>query len=364
MTTISRRLSTFVLSSSMALCPVASAFAGQSPSASGQGQVAAKPTVQELKALVEKKDVDEAYLRGSLLRPADVPASQRREVADVFLAAARIQGADPVLAFGLVEKSVAFGESFDALVLASDLALILGETGLAGEYLDKAQGRVPKGKRDAADELAIRRGAIALVARDWETAEKAYGSVPGKSPLHGRAAEGLALVKSSREKADREAEEAAHNDLLKRMAKTNDMIDAMPVSEFDLCRAHTLAACESIRACRKVEVNCAFLLDSCPASTRTMDIPRPKLGDCAAALDAVPCDKKEDAVLRLTGSVCRGLGLRTSKELVPTEAGTPDSGKEKDGKSVQTAGTDGKKEIPPELEQTIRQIQGGALDIP
>lgn len=305
----------------------------------------------ELKSLAAARAADDFYLKSSGISPDALDAASRKELAALTLAVAQAPETDRVIAFELAERALRLEESLPALLLSADLAAVLGESSAAAAHLDRAQALAPQD-----ESVTLRRAALALHLRDWDTAEKLYGSIPASSPLSDQAKAGLENVKQSRQASDAEAVERAHRDLLRRMAAADAMIDSMPVSRFDLCRAHTLAACEAVAACKKTEVNCAFLLDSCPMSDEPVALERPRLGDCAAALSAVPCEDKEKAVSRLSAGVCNGLELRTSRNLLPEES-TPAPKSDQDKKSAPSL--DGVGVSPQDVDRVIRQLGGG-----
>ena len=198
---------------------------------------------------------------------------------------------------------------------------------------------------------------LALHLRDWETAQTLYASIPASSPLAAQAKAGLAEVeKARRANDDDEAVERAHRDLLKRMAATDAMIDAMPVSRFDLCRAHTLAACEALAACKKTEPNCAYLLNDCPMSEEPVSLKRTQLGECAEILSTLPCEGKEREIAKLASSVCKGIQLRTSRQLLPEGANSADKARQENKNSPSL---DGVGINPQDVDRVIRQLGGG-----
>ena len=310
-----------------------------------------KADMASLRSLAAAHAADDFYLQSSGIAPDSLDAAVRKELAALTLSVAQAPETDRVIAFELAERSVRLHETLPALLLAADLAAVLGESSVAASRLERAQALAPKD-----ESVTLRRAALAVHLRDFENAEKLYASIPASSPLAEQAKAGLENVAKSRQANDDEAVERAHRDLLRRMAATDAMIDSMPVSQFDLCRAHTLAACEAVAACKKAEVNCSFLLDSCPMSDELVALARPRLGDCAASLSVIPCEEKEKGVQRLASDVCKGLQLRTSRNLLPEEStSAPKSDQEKKG----PPSLDGVGLNPQDVDRVIRQLGGG-----
>ena len=322
----------------------------------------ADKAAQVIQSLSDKGDVDELYMTASALAPKSksLSASDRAAIGRVLLSQARSHASDAALSFGLSELSLRFAEGVEAHSQAAVAALALGELSIAYQHLDSAQKNAPTD-----DALKLKRAQVAAAAHDWEGAAKAYKSIPAKSPRYAEAQAGLTELAAEEKRADEAAAERAHRDLLRRVEAADDMIDAMPVSEFDLCRAHTLATCEAILACRKVQANCTFLLESCPHSTRPVEMKRPELARCAAALSALTCDKLEAAIPKVSQDVCRGLLMRTTKALVPEE-GEPQkekNGQGAEGKNTQDSQSQDGTQMPNRaaIEQMVRQIQQSGI---
>lgn len=344
------------------LFPILNAGASEHQ-AKASGEVQQQDSLQKMKALAAKGDVDGLYIESASVKPESLHGADRESAAAILLDAAEMHSSDAAMALGLAEIALKFSKNKRGYVTAAEMAAALGDLSLAGTYFDEALKISPED-----DALKIKRAAAAAVARDWNTAESVYRSVPESSSFHQAAEAGLKQLADDMAAAERESVERAHRDLLRRVAEADSMIDAMPVSEFDYCRAHTLAACEAVTACRKIHVNCTFLLESCPQSSRTVDIPRTELSKCADALAAVPCDKLEPSIPRYSSEICRGLLLRTTRALVPEEgenSGSVGDDKKKDNPAPGKGTSEGPSQLSPEeIEAAVKKIQqSGALGI-
>lgn len=304
-----------------------------SPATDGQPPSARAPAaLDDLRRLAAGESWDELYLSTAPLQPERYPAAERSEVARLLLLGANAPGVDQVLALSLAEVSLRFDPSDAALARAAALALALGDQGAAIEYLDRALLRRPED-----DRLKLQRAHLARAQRDWTTAERLYAAIGAQSPEHASARQALEQLAIERAADEARAVEAARRDLLRRRVEAEAMAAALPVSGFEVCRAHTVAACEAIATCRKLTVNCSLLIDACPPDRADSGLPRAELAACAEALSKVECDAREAAIARLANSTCRGLGLRTERRLLP-EGAEEDAGERRGRQAVPSGG--------------------------
>ena len=269
-------------------------------------------SVGDLRRLAANGSWDELYLSTASVQPERYPVAERVEVAKLLLLGANAPGLDQVLALSLAEIALRFEESDAALDRAAALALALGDQGAATQYLDQALARRPND-----DRLKLQRAHLARAQRDWAMAGHLYAGISAASPEHASAQQALAQLAIDRADDEARAVEGARRDLLRRRVEVEAMAAALPVSHFELCRAHTIAACEAMAACKKLAVNCALLIDSCPSARTDSGLPRAELAACSETLSKIGCEAREAALAELSGNLCRGLNLRTEKRLLP-----------------------------------------------
>ncbi len=298
-----------------ALLAAAPAQATDASASAGQQIAAPADALGAVRRSAASGSWEEFYLALATADPARCAPSARAEIARLSLSGASAPGVDRVLALALAEISLRFEQSAAALSRAAELALDLGEQGAARQYLDMALAHLP-----GDDRLRLLRAHLARAERDWATAERLYASIGAASPERAAAQQALDQIASAQAEEEAQAIEAARRDLLRRRAEAEQMAAALPVSDFELCRAHTIAACEAIATCRQLAVNCALLIDSCPASRTDSGLPRAQLPACAEVLSKIDCASREAAIARLSSGTCRGLGLRTERRLLPEGA--------------------------------------------
>lgn len=266
---------------------------------------------------------DDLYLATAAASPERHSATARAEISALLLKGAAASESDRVIALSLAETALRFEESAEALTLAATHALALGDQATASQHLERALARRPDDAR-----IKLLRAHLARAQRDWTTAERLYSEISAQSPEHAEAQAALQSLATDRAADEERAAEGARRDLLRRRVEAEAMVAAMPVSEFDLCRTHTVAACEAIAACKQISANCSLLVDTCPASRLDSGMPRDRLNACAEALAKIDCATRQQALATLTGDTCRGLKLRSDKRLLPEGADSADAPKD------------------------------------
>lgn len=300
--------------------------------------------IEQAHQFVADKAWDELYLATAAAIPARFDSKTRGAFAQLLLVGANAEGVDHVLALALAEKSLQFEEKDEGLLRASDLALTIGDQPAALQYLEKAMARRPTD-----DRLRMRRAGIACLQRDWVMAERLYTAITKASPEYASAQQALERFQSERAKDESMAIEGAQRDLERRRERAEKMAEDLPVTDFEICRAHTLAACESLATCKKLTANCSVLLDSCPDSRTESGLPRKELSVCADTLMTIECEARESVIGRLSNNVCRGLNLRTEHNLLPEDSvrtPEPQKGKAPGGSQVN-------------LQRFIQQVDNG-----
>ncbi|MDR0966913.1 MAG: hypothetical protein LBM75_10540 [Myxococcales bacterium] len=303
--------------------------------------------LEDLRALAANKSWDELYLSVAAADPARFDSAVRGELARLLLTGAHADDLDRILALSLAERSLQFEESDAGLLRASDLALAIGDQPSAIRSLERAMARRPTD-----DRLRLRRAQIARAQRDWDKAEALYSAVAAASDSFAAAQQGLTQLKAEREQDEAMGAEAAQRDLMRRRERAEKMIEALPVTNFELCRAHTIAACEAIATCKKLTANCSLLLDSCPDSRAESGLARKELPICANTLATIECDAREMVIGRLSGNVCRGLSLRTERRLLPEDSQKTPVTDDSKGEKGQTQG---------EIQRLIQQVGGNGV---
>ena len=266
---------------------------------------------------------DDLYLATAAANPERYPTNARAEAAKLLLKGAAAAETDRVIALSLAETALRFEENDEALTLAATHALALGDQATASQHLERALARRPDDAR-----LKLLRAHLARAQRDWTTAERLYSEITAQSPEHAEAQAALQSLATDRAADENRAAEGARRDLLRRRVEAEAMVAAMPVSEFDLCRTHTVAACEAIASCKQISANCSLLVDTCPASRLDSGMPRQRLNACAEALAKIDCATRQQALATLTGDTCRGLKLRSDKRLLPEGSDSADDQKD------------------------------------
>lgn len=149
--------------------------------------LAAAPTAAQAAAFAQKKQWEELYLAFAAASADGVPAGDRAKIGKALVAGClALQGDDPVMAYSLGEKSVAFAATAEGLHCTGLTARRSDQRQAAEDTFRAGLAQFPKDGR-----FALELGRLLLEDGQPGEAAEALGRVPPKSP---QAAEAKALL--------------------------------------------------------------------------------------------------------------------------------------------------------------------------